>query len=31
MMLGLIPGPQQHGNDINTYFKPMIEDLKELW
>jgi hypothetical protein len=31
MMLGLIPGPQQHGNDIDTYFRPLIEDLKELW
>jgi hypothetical protein len=31
MMSGLIPGPQQPGNDINTYFKPMVEDLKELW
>jgi hypothetical protein len=31
MMLGLVPGPQQRGNDINTYFSPMIEDLKELW
>jgi hypothetical protein len=28
---GLIPGPQQHGNDIDTYFKPLVEDLKELW
>jgi hypothetical protein len=31
MMLGLILGPQQHGNDINNYFRPMVEDLKELW
>jgi hypothetical protein len=31
MMSGLIPGPQQPGNDIDTYFKPMVEDLKELW
>jgi hypothetical protein len=31
MMSGLIPGPQQPGNDINTYFRPMVEDLKELW
>jgi hypothetical protein len=28
---GLIPGPQQHGNDIDTYFRPLVEDLKELW
>jgi hypothetical protein len=31
MMSGLIPGPQQPGNDINTYFRPMVEDQKELW
>jgi hypothetical protein len=31
MMLGLIPGPQQPGHDINTYFRPLVEDLKELW
>jgi hypothetical protein len=31
MMAGLISGPQQPGNDINTYFRPLIEYLKELW
>jgi hypothetical protein len=31
MMSRLIPGPQQLGNDINTNFRPMVEDLKELW
>jgi hypothetical protein len=31
MMSGLIPGPQQSGNDIDTYFKHLVEDLKELW
>jgi hypothetical protein len=31
MMSGLIPGPQQPGNDIDTYFMHLIEDLKELW
>jgi hypothetical protein len=30
MMSGLILGPQQLGNDINTYFRPLVEDLKEL-
>jgi hypothetical protein len=24
-------GPQQPGNDIDTYFRPLVEDLKELW
>jgi hypothetical protein len=31
MMLGLIPVPQQPRNDIDTYFRPLIEDLKVLW
>jgi hypothetical protein len=31
MMSGLIPRPQQSWNDINTYFRHMVEDLKELW
>jgi hypothetical protein len=31
MMLGLISGPQQLGNDINTYFRHLAEDLKVLW
>jgi hypothetical protein len=31
MMSGLILGLQQPGNDINTYFRPLVEDLKELW
>jgi hypothetical protein len=31
MMSGLIPGPQQLGNDIDTYFRPLFKDLNELW
>jgi hypothetical protein len=31
MMSGLIPEPQQPRNDIDTYFRPLAEDLKELW
>jgi hypothetical protein len=31
MMSGLIPKPHQHGNDIDTYFRPLVEDLKVLW
>jgi hypothetical protein len=27
----LIPRPQQPENDINTYFKHLVEDMKELW
>jgi hypothetical protein len=30
-MSGLIPGPQQLRNDIDTYFRPLVEDLKKLW
>jgi hypothetical protein len=30
MISGLIPGPQQPRNNINTYFRPLDEDLKEL-
>jgi hypothetical protein len=31
MMSGLIPRPRQPRNDIDTYFRPLVEDLKELW
>jgi hypothetical protein len=31
MTPGLIPEPQQPRNDIDTYFKPLVQDLKELW
>jgi hypothetical protein len=31
MMSGLIPGPPQPGNDIDTYFRLLVEDLKVLW
>jgi hypothetical protein len=31
MISGLILGPQQLGNDSDTYFKHLVEDLKELW
>jgi hypothetical protein len=24
-------GAQQPGNDIDTYFRSLVEDLKELW
>jgi hypothetical protein len=30
MMPGLVLRPQQPENDINTYFRPMVEDLKAL-
>jgi hypothetical protein len=31
MMSGLIPRPQQPGNNIDTYFMPLVENLKVLW
>jgi hypothetical protein len=31
MMSGLTLGPQQLGNNIGTYFRPLVEDLMELW
>jgi hypothetical protein len=31
MMSGLISRPQQPGNDINTYFRPLLQDLKVMW
>jgi hypothetical protein len=31
MMSELIPGSQQPGIDIDPYFRPIVEDLKELW
>jgi hypothetical protein len=31
MLLALIPKPQQPRNDIDTYCKPLVEDLKVLW
>ena len=31
ILSGLIPGPDQPGNDIDTYFRPLVDDLKILW
>jgi hypothetical protein len=31
MMSGLIPGQQQPRNDLDTYFRTLVEDLKMLW
>jgi hypothetical protein len=30
MMSGLIPGPQQPENDIDGYFRTLVEDMKVL-
>jgi hypothetical protein len=31
MMSELIARPQHPENDINTYFRPLVKDLKVLW
>jgi hypothetical protein len=31
MMLVLILGPKQPGNDIDVHLRPMVEDLLLLW
>jgi hypothetical protein len=31
MISGLIPGPHQPINDIDTYFRPLADDLNVLW
>jgi hypothetical protein len=31
MMPLLIQGPKQPGNDIDVYFRPLVDDLKLLW
>lgn len=31
MLTLLIPGPKQSGNDINVYWEPLVEVLKDLW
>ena len=31
MMPVLIQGPNQPGNDIDVYLRPLVEELLELW
>ena len=31
MLIGLIPGPTELKNNINSYLKPLVDDLNELW
>ena len=31
MLIGLIPGPTEPKNNINSYLKPLVDDLNELW
>jgi hypothetical protein len=31
MMPVLIQGPKQHGNDIDVYLRPLVDELLLLW
>lgn len=31
IIVGIIPGPSEPSMNINTYLKPLIDDLKRLW
>ena len=31
IIVGIIPGPTEPSLNINTYLKPLVNDLKELW
>jgi hypothetical protein len=31
IMSGLKLEPQQNGNDIDTYFRPLVQDLMVMW
>ena len=31
VMLVLIQGPKQPGNDIDVYLRPLVEELLQLW
>jgi len=31
MLSIMISGPRQPRNDIDVYFKPLVNDLKKLW
>ena len=30
-VVGVIPGPSEPSMNINTYLKPLVDDLKQLW
>lgn len=31
MIVGIIPGPTEAKSNINTYLKPLVDDLLSLW
>ena len=31
ILIGLIPGPSTPTHDVNTYLKPLVKELQDLW
>ena len=31
LLLGILPGPQEASHDINSYIRPLVDDLLQLW
>ena len=31
ILIGLIPGPSEPTHDVNTYLKPLVKELQDLW
>ena len=31
ILVGLIPGPHEPSHDINTFLKPLVDDLLKFW
>ena len=31
ILVGIIPGPSEPSHDLNSYLKPLVEELSELW
>ena len=31
LLVGLLPGPSEHTHDINSYLKPLVAELQDLW
>lgn len=31
ILVGIIPGPSEPSHDLNSYLKPLVKELTELW
>ena len=31
ILVGLIPGPHEPKNDINSFLKPLVDELQDFW